>query len=114
VNRPFTERLGLTNAEFCAEPLLAWIHAEDRQDLKGALDSGDGRVCARIKSQEGDWVPFDFHVKTQDGVASFLGLPHFDSDSTGEPAAANPSPGRTALQETLEAMALISKPRTRE
>lgn len=104
VDRVLEEQLGLTSDEIAAQPLIDWIHPEDRAVIKEALDSGAGYAWARHRTKHHDWVPFDWQVETADGGVFVLG--RLASESPMSPASFAPSKSNTQA-EALEAMALV-------
>ncbi len=105
-NRAFTEVFGATREELHREPLLEWIHPEDRAEMKRALDSGNGRVSARHRKRSGGWGVLDWQIRTHDDqvVALGRGVARERSLSEGEGDRRTP---HATLYETLDTMALI-------
>ena len=114
VNRPFTERLGFTNEQFCAQPFLDWIHPVDRPNVERSLHAGEGKAYGRIQSTQGEWVPFEFQVKAHGDSRAVLGQLRSDANLKVEPVATGPLPARTGLQNTLDAMARIVEAKNRD
>ena len=106
VNRSFNELLGLTREEVRMQPFLEWIHPEDRGVLKKALDSGAGSARARHGTKRGEWVGFDWLVKTGERGTFALGRLAHESGIPAGPAAVSPA-APAGKAETLKAMALI-------
>ena len=106
VNRAFTEQLGLTAEELEARALLEWVHPEDQEALEQAVSVGEGSACARHRTERGEWVPFDWRVRTEAGRPVTLGLLHGLPEDV-KPTPAQPRGLRTTMAETLDAMALI-------
>jgi signal transduction histidine kinase/ActR/RegA family two-component response regulator len=108
VNREFVERLGLTREELEAQPLLEWIHPDDRPKLEMVLSAEVGAANARHRTKAGDWLPFAWQVKMHSGCElAALGLLLRESDADDEPAEVDTSGPRKTMSEILEAMALI-------
>jgi len=106
-SRTFSEQLGLTARELAARPLLEWIHRDDRSGLEERLQAGEGCVCARHRTKEGDWMPFDWRVRQgADGVVA-LGQLQQESDAYLIPRASRRFGPHATLAETLEAMVYI-------
>lgn len=105
VNRPFTEQLGFTSAEFNMEPLLERIHPDDRTGVENLINVGEGAISARIGSQQSEWACFDLRAKKQDDVVTILGLLHFDPVLPVQPLTVTEY--ESGLQEKLKTMARI-------
>ena len=88
------------------QPFLEWIHPEDRGVLKKALDSGAGSARARHGTKRGEWVGFDWLVKTGERGTFALGRLAHESSIPAGPAAVSPA-APAGKAETLKAMALI-------
>jgi signal transduction histidine kinase len=76
VNRSFTERIGYETQELAREPLLSWIHPEDRARFQAALDKGCGDLTCAHRSRNGEWVEFDWRVRRHDSRPVVFGLLH--------------------------------------
>ena len=109
VNRTFVQLLGLCDAELRGRPLLEWIHPDDRAGLEEAVAAGEGSTNARHRTMRGEWVSFDWRVRTHDDEVVALGLLHVGSVVGTRPRAPGAPADRTTMAETLEAMALIAE-----
>jgi len=107
VNRAFSEQLGLTREELEEHPLPEWIHPADRDVLLQRLRAGEGCAGARHRTKSGEWVSFDWQVRTHLGDVVALGLRHEEPDATAEPTGADATRQRTTMAETLDAMVRI-------
>ncbi len=109
VNRTFVQLLGLSDTDLASRRLSEWIHPDDREALQRAVDAGEGCVRARHRTRRGEWIPFDWQVRTHDGDVVALGLLHTGSTAEVPRRAAGTPVERTTMAETLEAMARIAE-----
>ena len=107
INREFSERLDLSGAELEAHRLLDWIHQDDQQELSQAVSAGEGRASARHRTKAGEWVCFDWHVRTDGDKVMVLGLYRAESGAPIYLARSAAPPPRRTLSETLDVMARI-------
>ena len=69
VNRTFTEEAGLTAEDLQSFPLSDWIHPDDLTEFAQILTAGVGRVRARHRTKDGDWLLLGWRIRTEAGLA---------------------------------------------
>lgn len=106
----FTEVVGFTADEITAQPMLDWIHPEDRSSLESILNIAGGRVTARHRTKSGQWLAFDWQTKPHADGYAILGKAN-DIQTEIEPAVGNPSSSHSTMSETLATMARIVEAR---
>ncbi|MHC5065943.1 MAG: response regulator [Planctomycetota bacterium] len=106
VSPSFSEILGLDEESLQKEPLIEWIHPEDRSRF-AALDEDGAPVHARHRDREGNWHLFRWRAKRHDDTLAFLGWLQTESEARDEPEQTLAPQFRASLSETLEAMAKI-------
>jgi len=111
INAAFSLEFGLTKDELRAQPLLEWIHPDDREVFARLLEAGEGSARARHRAQR-NWQPLNWQVKRQDGRAFALGLTHSTPERSITPPAAGVSVVNSTLAKTLEAMVRIVEAKT--
>ena len=103
INEAFRRELGLTREHLLNQPLLAWIHPDDRDELGELLASGSGRIRARHRTVDGAWYELEWRLRKFDGEAVAMGrepvLQAPEADESGRV--------RRSMDETLEAMARV-------
>jgi signal transduction histidine kinase/ActR/RegA family two-component response regulator len=107
MSRAYASEIGFEESELAAKPLLDWIHPEDRDSLRAALETGSGQAHGRHMTASGGWLSLDWEVKTgPDGIA-LIGLPHLPRPLTNLISPESQLDQAGKLSETLNAMALI-------
>jgi PAS domain-containing protein len=104
INRSFVGSLGLAHEELSADPLLDWIHPDDRSALGQAVEAGVGTVSARHRGKLSEWFWFVWQVRRVAGDTMVLG--RRPEAIAQQPGASSSSQGST-MAETLEAMVHI-------
>ncbi len=98
--------LGYSTAELAAEPLLHWLHPDDRPHVQYVLDAGEGVLRARHSTRSGHWVPLTLTVRTDDGATQVIGQPSPILVPTNSELALTRSKG-DSMGQMLRRMALI-------
>jgi len=107
VNRTFAEHLRYSADELSAKPLLDWIEPGDRAALEQALERGEGTVVARHRSESGDWVEFDWRVKSLPTGAVVFGTLHQPGHDLSWHPRRRSLAGTGTMGDILASMALI-------
>ena len=106
VSPRFESELGLTTDELTKRSFLDWIHPEDREALETVVDSRSGCAVARHETRDGDWLAFDWNVRSIDDGYAVLG--RVSDTRERRPSHVSRSPSRHAsMAETLDSMARI-------
>lgn len=107
VSPSFARELGLSYEELSAKPLLDWVHPDDRSALSELLDAGQGVATARHATRDGEWLEFEWRVRTHAGESVVLGLRAGTCSGSPEATADARARERRTMPETLAAMARI-------
>ena len=105
-NQSFDARTGLSRDALANQPLLDWIHPEDRPHLEHALNAGTGVVRARHQADGVEWIPMDWTVKTDASGVFALARLASDQQPHVTPVASD-SDSAAETGETLNSMAMI-------
>ncbi|MEM7232704.1 MAG: GAF domain-containing protein [Planctomycetota bacterium] len=108
-NRTFTEEMGLRAEDLAERPLLEWIHPDDRACFQRVLDRGEheGTFQARHATRDGNWVAFEWRIRSEDHDLVALGRLQRAGSSGANRSTTTTSGSEDTLAETLKAMALI-------
>jgi len=72
-NSAFREKVGFSDTELAAKPLLDWIDPEDHAVVSATLESGEGSCRANHRMRCGDLFPLLIQTTKQDQEAIVLG-----------------------------------------
>ena len=106
-NRAFELLLDLNRADLANQPLLDWIHPDDISPLEHALRAGTGATIARHRAKNGEWVRFDWMVKSDCCGTFAFGRFSTNVDGQGDQPKASGDTAAATASETLNSMALI-------
>lgn len=68
-----SERLGYTSVELQHEPLVRWLHPEDRAAFGEAVEGSRACLVARHATRDGGWIELDWRLETFDAQVYALG-----------------------------------------
>ena len=109
VNSHFIEQLGYDAEDLKNKSFADWVHPEDRDAFENAM-AAKSCVRARLPVKGGDWLPFDWSVKTdlEEDVVFGLRAEHKPVLAPSSIEARQPeSAFASTILETLDAMARI-------
>lgn len=98
-NPELEQRLGYSNAELAAKPLVDWIHADDRPDLNDVVGAGGGTVAVRHATRSGDWLPLTFTVRSYDNATHVMGY--------STPSALVEAPRGDSVESSVDSMSKV-------
>ncbi len=106
VSPSYAEAVGITSEELATEPLLHWIHPEDRDALASLLEARHGQVVARHKTRDA-WLQLYWTVREHSGKLAVLGQVADCAERPKQDSQPEPDGKKEALEITLETMAKI-------
>lgn len=107
VNRRFSTELGYQACELKDRDPLALVAEEDRDRFQEAIERGEGATSARHRTADGDWVEFDWKVRTKNGQTSLFGIRHRADLPAPEVDVQDSPQAGAGMKEILKEMALI-------
>ncbi len=108
VNRPFFEKMGATADDLAQQPLIDFIHPDDRSLLQKILDIGEGSATARHKTTFDGWVAYDWRMREWSGGSYVLGNPQGSfSGRTSQDENSMETARLSSMSENLEAMLTV-------
>lgn len=108
-NSSFELNMGLSASDLKSKSLLDWTHVDDREQLKQAMDAGQGEARARHQAKDGRWELFDWRIRTGSEDVIALGRSHRARDSSLPTANHSEALGIRTMAETLADMARIAE-----
>ncbi len=107
VSPRFSGLLGFTEEELASEPAADWIHPDDQEALRVAIEAGEGSVLVRHRTRQSDWMRLEMRVRADSSGLAILGLtcPAEATEAASQPTGAGG--GQVSLSETLATMARI-------
>ena len=107
VNRTFVRLMGLDSQELTQKDLLEWIQESDRDGLRTFIKDGAGSYKARHQTKTGEWIAFEWRLKTQENRKILLGKPHGGSCRVSKRSNSHARSLPATMHEILAEMALI-------
>ena len=106
VSPSFESELGLTSSDLEERSFLDWIHPDDREALVAVVDGRCGCVEARHETRDGDWLAFDWRVRSVSDGYAVLGQVA-DKRERSHSNASGSSLRQVTLAQTLDAMTRV-------
>lgn len=107
VNRLFSERTGFVASDLRTGPLFEWIEPNDRKRFQLALEQGEGHLRAHHRTNQGEWVEFDWRVRVENSEPVVLGTINAKLKSSIRRASIPAAQPPKSMHQILRAMALI-------
>ena len=105
-SRMFTEQMGYGAAELSNKPLLDWIEPSRHDCFKKILEKGSGSIVASHQVKSGDWIEFEWKIKSWDKKLMALGS-LYQSPSLVDTQRTASAELPSTMHEVLEEMARI-------
>ena len=106
-SRTFVERTGYSASELKPEPLLEWVKPTDRVRFQEVLEQGEGSLEAAHRTKQGQWIEFDWRIKSREGRTVALGILKDLHPQTSQPRRAQADELPSTMHGVLEEMARI-------
>ena len=107
VSRKFTEQMGYEATELQNKPLLDWIQPSRHDCFKKILEMGSGNIVACHQTKQGDWIEFEWQIKSSAEKLVALGALYEDPSSSTGSYRAQTAELPSTMHEVLKEMALI-------
>jgi signal transduction histidine kinase/ActR/RegA family two-component response regulator len=106
-SRTFTEQMGYEATELQNKPLLDWIDPSRHDCFRKILEAGSGSIVASHQTKAGDWIEFEWQIKSWNEKSMALGSLFEDPASSTNSHRAQTAELPSTMHEVLEEMARI-------
>lgn len=106
-SRTFVECTGYSASDLKAKPLLDWIEPSQRRRFEEALEVGEGSVIAAHQTRQGQWIEFEWKIKSRNSGTVVLGKSNEGRPPSPQIQGTQPVELPSTMQEVLEEMARI-------